>query len=1250
MPDTPSSQTWSRARPPPHDPDESDPVHTGGSRAVLAKAIPRRPGVSWWLGIVLSLSFAALTTAVITAERWLLGGGAAAVITEQPAPFTVRAPMLAGYDSLRIGGGVVVARGEIVTAEEAALIDAIAARMPRGPVLYLALFALSFVLGAIFTHHMRRSNKGRLIRVQVVSLAGIVALAAAVKVVMASTTLSALVVPVAAIAIIPTMALDRIVGLATGVLAALVVSLLVPFDVGLAILLLVQAATAGLVISERPRRRWTAALSAGLAATLCTGATYMLLAYLTTGHAPELRDPLHSAWLAAVIGPAAAALIAVPLLPLYQLLVGEITQGKLFALEDLGHPLLRQIAERAPGTWQHSLMMANMAEIAANAIGASGRLVRVGAYFHDLGKSLQPRYFIENLEPGEVSPHDQLPPEVSCDAIFAHVTEGLATARRAGLHERIVDFMHMHHGNGVLEYFWAKCREQGNPSGFTIDDFRYPGHPPQSRETAILAICDAVEAASRTLKKPEPAAIDALVQRIVYGKLHLGQLDESGLSMGDLRRISDSLRETIRHANHGRIEYPWQKAGQDASASVMSFLSATPRLDSLDRKPGRDGAVPAAPPPPADGDDALAATADIKSPDSTAAARAASEGADPSRIRAGTARNAQPAAPVSARDALPSAPEPAPIELPRKTARARTAGDGMPTGEPAHEPVTFPGRPPGPLPSPEPITPASPTTGFFPASTRPATHGGLREPGVPDDFGAEPRPPRRRASTRPPVRGHASPPSPNRPPTDEMRTIGPPAPDLDNAITQPPPLRRGASGHPPIPSDPVHAAVTWPTMSQPSAEPPVDFDNLLTPPTSIRIDEAAARALQSDEDKPRRRPLNTLRGLGDPDERETIRRLPTIAEGSPASLPATPVAARETAALLSDPASDAAPLQPVHVADPVAKPATSRPGSPAPGIDSPRALADQPRAAARAASVPSPRTALPPEAKTLSPGALDPWPEVLTPPPYNVAPAYTLAAPRRAASPAPAPQPSPTPSPSSAAAGSPASPPPSVSPSSAASPSPSVSPSGSRPPTSTTAPSLSLLPTPALPSADPPGPARDAPASIAAEEPPVPAERRAVPAHDPDAGITEPSMPALDAPSAVASSGAAPGETDWSSGLAARIDAALDTDDWGRETPVVAPSKAELRALFGHPDPTRQQPLEEIAMLQRRAAELAEADALRRSSHPTAEADAPRRSPHPTAEVDPDDIEAAIELAPPARRPAAATAIGVAKPRPKKPQ
>ena len=543
-----------------------------------ATAIPRRPRVTWWLGAILSGVFAVLVLPSLTADRFL----GHAVEANEPSALTVRVAPFGG-DAHLTGGGILIARGQVPTQLEAAAANRLLADRPAGGLPYLLYGLLALALALIATHHLRRSIRGRLVRVQLVGFAAIAVLALVVKVVLLATTVSILAVPVAAFALVPTLTLDRIVGLATGVLAALVVALVGPFDVGVAILLLVQVSVAGLVVAEGPKRRVRHAVYAGACATLATALIYPLYLYLGLGHAPlaELSDPLHSPWVAAALGPALGTLIAVAGAPLYQLLVGEITQHQLIELEDLSNPLLKQIAERSPGTWQHSLMMANLAEIAANEIGASGRLVRVGAYYHDLGKSLQPKYFIENLEPGETSPHDQLPPEVSCDAIFAHVTGGIVAARKAGLHERIIDFMHMHHGDGVLEYFWARCQEQGNPHGLTVENFRYPGHPPQSRETAILAICDAVEAASRTLKKADPVAIDSLVQRIVYGKLHLGQLDESGLSMGDLRRIADSLRETIRHANHGRIEYPWQKADA-AQAEQSQKLATAPRLDSLD--------------------------------------------------------------------------------------------------------------------------------------------------------------------------------------------------------------------------------------------------------------------------------------------------------------------------------------------------------------------------------------------------------------------------------------------------------------------------------------------------------------------------------------------------------------------------------------------------------------------------------------------------------------------------------------------
>jgi putative nucleotidyltransferase with HDIG domain len=565
-------------------------------RVQLAQAIARRRHVVWWSSLVIAFGFAAVVLPVLTADRWIGALGGNHVVAGSRAPLTVRVPPFTGIDTpdagrIGGGGGVVIARGDVATRDDEFKVGELGLVTPTGAVPYFAMFLLAGVFAWLFSHHTRRSTLGRLVRVQVVNLALVAVLAAVVKIAMLVTPSNVLIVPVAMFALVPTLVLDRVVGLATGTLAALIVALCLPFDVGVAILLLVQVAVAGLVVAEKPKRKVRPILVAGAAATLLTALTYPLLIYLTTGRFPfgELHAPASSAWIAAAVGPAFATGLALVLAPLYQLLAGEITQGKLIELEDLSQPLLKQISEKAPGTWQHSLMMANLAEIAANAIGANARLVRVGAYYHDLGKSLAPKYFIENLEPGETSPHDKLPPETSCDAIFKHVTEGIVAARKAGLHERVIDFMHMHHGNGVLEYFWAKCQDQGNPNHLTIENFRYPGVPPQSRETAILAICDAVEAASRTLKKADPAAIDSLVQRIVYGKLHLGQLDDSGLSMSDLRKIADSLRETIRHANHGRIEYPWQRqeaklAEQSASAVAPAMTTTAPRLDSLDRE------------------------------------------------------------------------------------------------------------------------------------------------------------------------------------------------------------------------------------------------------------------------------------------------------------------------------------------------------------------------------------------------------------------------------------------------------------------------------------------------------------------------------------------------------------------------------------------------------------------------------------------------------------------------------------------
>jgi putative nucleotidyltransferase with HDIG domain len=595
-----------------------------------------RPRGRWVHGVVLSLVFAVFGTPLLMAKGWLVV--ATEIEAGEPAPVTVRVPLFLGRqveDMELTRGSIVVARGEKV--EDEALVESVRAMQPVGVGAWLTYFAGLFLAGLLFTAQLRRSHKGRLLRSQVVALAVIAVTAAVACAALLATPVSALVLPVAALSILATVVIDLGAGLATAILAALVFGALTPFDPGVITVLGVQGAAAALVLGERPRRRVTklSVLAAGGVGGAAAAASYFLIYYLSHNGAPlaELEAPMRSAWVAAGLAGPLGALVAIPLLPLYQRSLGDISLGTLVELEDLSNPLLKQIAESSPGTWQHSLAMANMAEIAANAIGANGRLVRVGAYYHDLGKSLTPKYFVENLSGGETSPHDAIAPSVSCDAIFSHVTEGVRVARRQGLPERVIDFMHMHHGDGVLEYFWAKCLEQGNPDKLTEEDFRYPGVKPHSKETAILAICDAVEAASRTLRNPDEPSIENLVQRIVYGKLHLGQLDESGVTVADLRKISKSLVETIKHAHHGRIEYPWQKQkraeeakaaaeraasgagpGAGASGSMPTQLERPraadagdggttdtqrllrePRLDSLDvpRPPSRERSAPA---------------------------------------------------------------------------------------------------------------------------------------------------------------------------------------------------------------------------------------------------------------------------------------------------------------------------------------------------------------------------------------------------------------------------------------------------------------------------------------------------------------------------------------------------------------------------------------------------------------------------------------------------------------------------------
>jgi hypothetical protein len=251
------------------------------------------------------------------------------------------------------------------------------------------------------------------------------------------------------------------------------------------------------------------------------------------------------------------------LLPTVEKAFSLQTDLSLIELGDPAHPLLQELIRRAPGTYNHSITVASLAEAAAESIGARGLLVRVGAYFHDIGKMLKPGYFIENQGQGD-NRHDSLVPAMSTLVIIAHVKDGADLGRQNKLPESIIDFIQQHHGTTLVEFFYrqANAQKEKNPDNGDVDEssFRYPGPKPQTREVGVLMLADAVESASRVLKEPTPSRIENLVEELSMKRLLDGQLDECGLTLEEVRKIGESLVKSLTAVYHGRVKYPDQES------------------------------------------------------------------------------------------------------------------------------------------------------------------------------------------------------------------------------------------------------------------------------------------------------------------------------------------------------------------------------------------------------------------------------------------------------------------------------------------------------------------------------------------------------------------------------------------------------------------------------------------------------------------------------------------------------------------
>ena len=261
------------------------------------------------------------------------------------------------------------------------------------------------------------------------------------------------------------------------------------------------------------------------------------------------------------------------ILPLLESLFRITTNISWLELADLNHPLLKRMTIESPGTYHHSLVVANLAEAAAESIGANATLCRVGSYFHDIGKLVKPEYFTENMR-RDRNPHDELAPTMSALIIIAHVKEGVDLALKNGLNQEIIDVIQQHHGTSTVFYFYQRALQQqedaragGKIMNIREEDipevreesFRYPGPRPQTKECAIISLADSIESASRSLERVTPQKIDQLITDMVQRRILDGQFKECDISLRELEEIGESFRHTLQSMMHSRVSYPGEK-------------------------------------------------------------------------------------------------------------------------------------------------------------------------------------------------------------------------------------------------------------------------------------------------------------------------------------------------------------------------------------------------------------------------------------------------------------------------------------------------------------------------------------------------------------------------------------------------------------------------------------------------------------------------------------------------------------------
>jgi len=357
------------------------------------------------------------------------------------------------------------------------------------------------------------------------------------------------VVPLSILPIVLKAFFDARLGLFAHVLTVLLLGFIVPNSFEFIYLHIIAGMVTILTVSDLYKRA-SLFISIGQI-TLIYMITYLAFSIIKEGNASQIKWD----YLMLFSANGLLSFLSVFFIYMYEKIFGLVSDVTLLELSNTNSKLLRELNEKAPGTFQHSMQVANLAEAAANEIGANSMLARTGALYHDIGKMLNPMYFIENQATG-VNPHNDLSPKDSAYIIINHVIKGIELAKEHRLPDRIIDFIRTHHGTSLVYYFYRNEQEMNPGEEIDLAKFQYPGPIPFSKETAILMICDAAEAATKSIKNPTAQSIDALINKIVEKQKTDNQFINSDITFREIEKIKKVIKKKLMNMYHLRIEYP----------------------------------------------------------------------------------------------------------------------------------------------------------------------------------------------------------------------------------------------------------------------------------------------------------------------------------------------------------------------------------------------------------------------------------------------------------------------------------------------------------------------------------------------------------------------------------------------------------------------------------------------------------------------------------------------------------------------